>query len=374
MHPFTRLLILTLILAGAGCAARKPMVVEPPAVANSIRNQIGRLAVRGPGSPVLSLTADISSRGEAARNQAVSAGMGWLQGSFDAAGEAGDGGLLVAVFGLVTAPVIAAGGAVYGAAAADSATAIREGNKILEQALEFAPLLLEYALQTGFAEQLPVPYEFVDTNATNAELQTRGFDSVLDISLKTISSHPDNGGLQIGFETLQRATLTGLAQGRTLHSRIYVQDLPAASVSAWARDDASTLHAALQSAYLNVTQELVDEFFLEPSVRVRGLEPVSNNRFRVGSITGTVPLFVWSALDGRSGRAGDEVDYELAIKIHSADQYKHHFTTKPQLVLPDPLEHCRTYQWKVRARYESFGAPTESHWSPDYRFRTPCRG
>jgi hypothetical protein len=167
--------------------------------------------------------------------------------------------------------------------------------------------------------------------------------------------------------------LTSLHNRQQLHSRIYVQDLPAAPVSTWARDEGTLLLQGLRDAYDRFAGDLVEEFFLEPSIRVRGMEPVSTSRYGVGSISGTVPMFVWSALDGRSQQAGDDVDYELAIKPADTQDYSYHLTTKPRLVLPDQLQTCTIYLWKVRARYLNFGTAVHSRWSPDYRFKTPCK-
>jgi hypothetical protein len=372
MQKLRTLWQLMLIPLICGCAAAGRIPPEPPALAHSSRAQIGHLAVRGPGTPIVSLTGDVSGKGEAARNTAAAAGMSWLEGSLQAASEAGEGGLLVAAFGLITTPLVAAGGALYGAAAADAKEDIASGQQVLERALVAAPLQLRQALESRFATDVPVSYEFVAQTSSNAELRQRGFDSVLDISLKTLSSYPDRSNLEIVFESLQRATLVSLHSGQQLHSRIYVQNLPAAPVSAWASDDARALLSDLRGAYDSFAAELVQEFFLQPSIRVQGREPVSTSRYGVGSISGTVPMFVWSAFDGRSRSASDDVNYELAIKAEGDAEYSNHFSTKPRMFLPDPLQTCQVYQWKVRAHYLNFNIPSQSNWSSGYRFKTPC--
>lgn len=361
---------LVLVFAG-GCAVQQP--VQPTGIANTTRDQIGRMAIRGPDRPNVALVANLDTKGTAARKTAVSAGASWLGGSFEAAGQAGEGGLLIAAFGLVTAPIVAAGGAVYGAAAADTEEEIATGNEALVQTLDFAPAQMRRALENEFTSSAPVEWEFVDPDAGNAELAARGFDSVLDMDMDSIASHVSENDFHVYFDTLNRITLTSLSNGQSLATRKYWRELPSRAVSEWAGDGGNVLAGALFEQFADIAREMAEDFFVRPAIRVQGVEPVSRRRYSTGTISGRRPMFVWSALDGGKGTPAEDVEYELAIAAdRNADPLSFR-THNMRYVPPESLESCRTYSWKVRAHYLSFGEPTTSQWSPDYRFKTPCK-
>lgn len=362
--------ILGLVLAG-GCAVQQP--VQPTGMANTTRDQIGRMAIRGPDRPKVALVASLDTKGAAARKTAVSAGASWLGGSFEAAGQAGEGGLLIAAFGLVTAPIVAAGGAVYGAAAADTEEEIANGNEALVQTLDFAPAHMRRALENAFISSAPVQWEFVDPDASNRELAARGFDSVLDMDMESIASHVSENDFHVYFDTLNRLTLTNLATGQALAKRKYWRELPSKAVSEWAGEGGNVLTNALYEQFADIARDVADDLFLLPAIRVQGVEPVSRRRFSAGTISGRRPLFVWSALDGGNGTPAQSVEYELAIAADRKADPVSYRTRKMRHVPPDSLESCRAYSWKVRAHYLSFGEPTMSEWSPEYRFKTPCK-
>ena len=152
-----RAIVFWLSVAAAGCAIQ-PVATGPAQLSNSERDQIGRMAIRGPSRPSVRLTAELDNKGKAAGKTAAAAGAGWLGASFDAAASSNDatGGLLLLAFGLVTTPVVAAGGAVYGAAAADSDEAIEAGNSVLEEVLDSASSRFRDAFEAEFFETIPV--------------------------------------------------------------------------------------------------------------------------------------------------------------------------------------------------------------------------
>jgi hypothetical protein len=374
MRLSTQLLTVTLLVAAGGCALQPQTDPAAPALANTTRDQIGHLAIRSPHAPQVALTSRLLNKGAAARKTAVSASAEWLGGTFEAAGSAEEGGILVAAFGLLLTPAVAIGGAVYGASAADSESVVAAGNQTIAQALDFAPFHLTQAYQTSFTDIIPVDHEFVAWDVTNARLQQRGFDSVLDIELVRIASQPSDNGYQVWFELVQSVTLTRLDSHQVLASRTYHRDSAgSAAVSAWAEDNGKALLDRLSDTYTQVANEVAREFFLEPAIRVQGLEPVSKGKFRVGSISGTRPMFVWSVLDGKYQTPQTPVEYEIAIQPKGSREPSIHRVTRTRMVPAEPLAKCRTYQWRVGAHYTSFGSQTQSNWSPDYRFKTPCK-
>jgi len=365
------MVLLVTLLLGACAVTKKP---DPPGLANASRDQIGLLAVRSSTSPVVTLASELDNKGAAARKTAVAAGVGWLNGSFEAAGQSGsEGALLVAAFGIVTAPLVAVGGAVYGAAAADTKEAIAEGNEVLRHALDFAPARLQRVLQAQFAESAPISYEFV-ADLDNSQLAARGFDSVLDIEMSSIASHPSENQFHVYFETFNRMRLTSLVSGQLLATRSYRGELAPRSVSDWARADGEALVAALNESFAEFTEDMAQELFVAPAIRVRGMEPVSRRRFRIGTISGLRPMFVWSALDGGNANPHESVEYEIVVAARSADTPARRMRTRGMhYVPPEPLQACRIYSWRVRAHYTSFGSRVTSEWTPEYRFKTPCK-
>jgi hypothetical protein len=373
MKPTTQwIFVLMVLIAAGGCTTMQPSQ-SPPALSTVAREQIGHMAVRGPTVPKISLTTDLDGKGAAAGKTAVAAGAGWLGGTFDAAGQSGDeGGALVLALGLVATPFVAAGGAMYGAAAADSADSVAGGNAVLDEALDFAPAQLQRALERRLDEAAPVSWEFVPAGATDGELAQQGFDSVLDLEMTSIASQPSENHLHVYFTTMNRARLTALPSGRTLATRSYDRSLPPRAVSSWAGQHGEALTSALGEVYAEVAAELAEEFFLAPAIRVKGLEPVSRNAYSVGRIPGLRPLFVWSALDGGSASPAPDVEYELAISVRGDDEPQLYRTSITRYVTPENLQACKTYEWQVRAHYTSFGSAVASPWTPEYRFKTPC--
>ena len=78
--------VLILALLATGCTVT-PQAPEAPALANSARDQIGRLAVRGPTRPMVMLADDLQGKGAAAGTGAASASAEWISGTVDAAAD-----------------------------------------------------------------------------------------------------------------------------------------------------------------------------------------------------------------------------------------------------------------------------------------------
>ena len=368
-------LILAILLAVGGCAAPGLTPMGPGALSTSARDEIGRMAIRGPTQPRIALTSELDGKGAAAGKTARDAGLGWLGGTLQAAGETGDpfGAALIATFGIITAPAVAMGGALYGAAAADTNEAMVAGNGVIERALEFAPARFQQAMQSAFTGVLPVDYEFVAADTPADKLRAQGFDSVLDLQMDSITSFPSSNRIEVAFEAKHTVTLTTLDDDRPLATRQFYDHTSSRNVSAWAGNGGTPLLTDLADQFAGTAQEIADEFFLAPAIRVAGLEPVSRQRFGVGVINGTLPMFVWSSLDGRSEASSRNVEYEIMAFPRGSEPETGERTQTTHYVPAEPLQACKHYQWKVRAHYQSFGQPAMSDWSPTYRFRTPCK-
>jgi len=172
--------------------------------------------------------------------------------------------------------VVAAGGALYGAAAADSGEAVENGNAVIRHTLAFMSARFLHILESAFDHGIPVDHVFVPGDTSDEVLMARGFDSVLDIRMDSISSLPSPNQLEVLFELLNSVSLTSLHDRRLLEHRRYFSETAHRNVSEWANDDAKALNAALSEALTGTAQEITEAFFLAPAIRVQGLEPVSS--------------------------------------------------------------------------------------------------
>ena len=369
-----------LILIGAichattGCTGMPTTPAGSSSVSHAVRSDMGRMAIRGPTTPLVSLTTNVDNKGEAAGKTAAAAGVGWLDASMEAASAAEEPftGSLFLAFGLVTAPIIAAGGAVYGASSADTDEAIEAGNVVIEDVLGSAPGSFRHALETRFSGRIPVAHEFVAVRASDAELLAQGFDSVMDVRLESIASKPSANQFHVWFDTHNRVILRRLDGGRLLETRSYDDASNSRAISAWATANGQTLLTELSTGFAGLAEKIADEFFLAPAIRVTGVEPVARGWLNPGTVSGTVPLFVWKATDGRDRSPGKSVDYEIAIFPRGEIPLQGERIRTARYAPAEPLLACRKYRWKVRAHYDSFGTPATSAWTPEYRFKTPC--
>ena len=372
MQKVTGTVAVLLVTFVTGCAVT-PQQPEAPALANSARDQIGRLAVRGPTRPTVTLADELDGKGAAAGKTALNASAGWVGGTINAAADsAGEGGAVLLLLGLAATPVIAAGGAAYGAAVADTPEAVTEGNAVIARSLDFAPARLRQVLETELSDVSPVPFEFVAADTVDTTLTAAGFDTVLDIGMKRIASLPTADRIQVYFQTEYEFRLKHLRTGQVLATRRYWRDLEPRSVSGWAGRNATPLTTALHENFSDISSRTIEELFLAPAIRVRGLEPVSRGVFGTSTIPGRRPMFVWAALDGGTAAPQENVEYEILIGTRKQSETLRHRTRNLRFVPPESLRECTTYQWQVRAHYASFGEATVTDWTPKYLFRTEC--
>jgi len=263
-------------------------------------------------------------------------------------------------------------GAVYGATVADTDEAIAEGNRVLEGSLAFAPARFQQNLQSLMADKAPLDYKFVPAGTDNSNLRARGFDSVMDLQMRSLQSHPSENQYEVNFSSHNRVVVTALVDERVLETRHYDRKTADGSVSSWARDNGEVLLADLDTGFAEISEEIVSEFFIAPAIRVRGLEPMSRGWGRAGTISGLRPMFVWSALDGASDAPGSDVEYEISLFTKKNSPAAGVRSRVMRYVPAENLLACQNYRWKIRAHYDSFGSPAVSEWSSVYRFKTPC--
>ncbi len=359
----------------SGCSTVPRGEPAPPVVSTEVRAQIGRLAVRAPLPPQVKLTAALDTKGKAAGKTALSAGGAWLGGTAGAAAETGEPitFALVLGLGLLTTPIVAAGGALYGASAADNQADITAGNTTIQRALDFTPQRLLEVIRTEFQQGVPVPYELVGS-LSNAELRQRGFSTVLDVEVLNITSQPDSSGMHAAFLVTNEATLTQLQDHRRLLVRTFPIRIEGRAVSRWAANDGALLLGELDAEYARVAAELRQALFLRPSIRVQGLAPASTGPgpWHLKKVASLQPVFRWSAVDGVETVAADRVTYDIRYGVDRKQMSIEALDATMQFQPAQALQACKKYYWQVRARYAVFGAETSSAWSPLHRFKTPC--
>lgn len=355
------------LLAGCVTPAQPP---QPYAVPNEVRSEIGRLAVRAPSHPKVVLTEQIDNRGEAAGRTAKSASAEWLGASLDAAGSSENafGGLFMVAFGLVTTPIVAAGGAAYGAAAADSEQTIQESNQYLADAFGFTPLSFQRSLESALKDA-PLEITFVESTVSDQQLAEKGFDTVLDMRMNSIATEPSANQFEVSLSLHNTMILTRLSDSSVLARRDYRDTTESHKLSHWANNDGAAIITQLDAEFTELSTDIGDEFFYRSAIRVAGMEPVSRRGY--GKINATVPMFVWQSWDG-SRDASSELSYELQLFQKGKEPTDTVKTDGTRFVPSEPLQTCTRYHWRVRAHYQHFGQPVLSDWSPDYRFRTSC--
>ena len=376
MRTITQAALFTLCLATTtACSNLGPQQPAPPVLSTDVRDSIGHMAVRVDHVPTVSLASDLDTKGKAAGKTALASGAAWLGGTAQAAAGTGDpfGGVLVLAMGLATTPFAAAGGAIYGAASADTKDAISQGNEIMRQTLSFAPARLRHSLEQQFGSELPVRLTFV-AKMEDAALKAQGFDSVLDVRTLSITSVPDENDMHVELYVENRSVLTNLGEAKPLAVRERSIRLPGKAVSSWAANDGRALLTALDAQYSLLAQELKQDFFLRPSLSVQGLTPVSKP-FTTARTETARPTLRWAAINGSQAitrqRAGVQYEVSLRTRRKASAQVA---TVQTQTYRPSgELEACQKYYWKVRAHYPVFGKAGVSEWSPEYRFKTPCR-
>ncbi len=378
-HHLLKLTILGLTLICVGCATTAGLV-QPPvtAISTSARQEVNVLAIRGPHAPSIHVSGDeIARRSQVIGATAKEAGLGSISAGFQAGAEAGEPltAIFMAALGIAAAPFAATGGAIYGGVISDTDEDIKASVPQLRAALQQAPAHMERQLRLhADADLSGIQYEYVAPSTTNEALRERGFDAVLDLDMKRLDTMPSENLAQVRLVSRNTVRLTDLDNDVVLARRDYQAFTDDKKFSTWVGHDAAPLFDALDRTFAEISTDLIDDFFLNPSIQVQGLEPIATDAMRRGRIDSMKPLILWRTLDANMDLPDDrDVEYELLLYTGSKTPDEGIRVATDRYVPDGLLEHCKRYRWKVRAHYQSFGQPVASPWSPVYRFGTPCR-
>jgi hypothetical protein len=378
-HYLLKLTMLGLALICVGCTTTMGLV-QPPvtAISTSARQEVNVLAIRGPHAPSIQVSGDeIARRAQVVGAKAKKAGLGSISAGFEAGAEAGEPftAIFMAALGIAAAPFAATGGAIYGGAISDKDEDIKASVPLLRAALMRAPERMErqFRSHVDAAGLSGIQIEYVAASTTNDALRDQGFDSVLDLEMKRLDTMPSDDLAQVKLLSRNTISLTDLDDDVVLARRDYQVYTGDKKFSTWVDQDAAPVFEALDVTFAEMSDELIDDFFVDPSIQVQGLEPIASDGMRRGRIDSMRPLIVWQALDANMPLPDDQaVEYELLLYTGSKVPEQGIRLTADRYVPDDLLQQCKRYRWKVRAHYGSFGEPVASLWSPEYRFGTPC--
>ena len=311
--------------------------------------------------------------------KAKEAGFGSISAGFEAGAEAGEPitATLLATLGIAAAPFAAVGGAIYGGAISDTDEDIKASVPKLRTALTRSArsqMEQQLKLHTNAADLSGIQFEYVAVSASNETLRGRGFDAVLDVEMKRLDTMPSENLAQVRLVSRNTVSLTDLDNDTLLARRDYQAFTDDNKFSAWVDQDAAPLFDALDATFAEISVNLLDDFFRNPSIAVEGLEPIATDATRRGRIEGMKPIILWRTLDANMRLPdGHDIDYELLLYTGSRAPEEGIRVTGNRYVPDGLLERCKRYRWKVRAHYRSFNQPVVSPWSPEYRFGTPCK-
>lgn len=257
-----------LLLAHSGCARVGPVQLpDPPS--EEIRSRFGRIAVTwAPMGPPLQ--GAVPARGScdgAGRGAVVGMlvdgqvtltlmGASVLSGPFWPLLAGGFLGL-----GIVTLPVYALFGSLYGLGAAPPAEEVQKATEALLEAvrqLDLARCAADRILQRA-SYSIDEHLERLAPGSPPAD-----FDTLLEVGPPELHFQgPYNVNPTLHLTLVQSATLTRVSDGRLLYKVVFVQRMQQQAVYLdWARTDASLLKMALNGEDRRLGDRVVDEIFL----------------------------------------------------------------------------------------------------------------
>ena len=382
------LLLLTIGVLLAGCVAPGSRPTgQAAALPEGVRAHLGKIAVRGEFAPRLSVSGVVRGKGEGAASTAANAVGGML-------GEAQEPGEMLAV--LLFTPFVAIGGAIYGAAVADNAATVSKNLATLEAAIEELPATLARVTEAEFDRVSFVDPTFVDARLSDEQLKSSGYDSVIDVNVRQLSSIGRGPRSKMRFVLGGSARVNSLSGSFVPTIRQFCVIGAERTLSEWAEDEGELVESGLHDLAERLADQMVDDLFRDNAIAVLGDAPRPGAWGRTKAAS-TTPFFNWHLqYQSRSFRLleGDHLpargktrargplvlpnevpgalfDFHLYDEAETLTQSRVGLS-ETQLQLTQQLEQCAKYAWRVRARYESLGRPV-SVASPLYEFKTPCK-
>ena len=355
-----------LCVAVTGCATTGKFETSE-ALSEQQRRQLGRVLIV-PHADVSATTSGITDgKGEGAAKGAGGATAAMWSGIGSASG--GDGSEALMLIALVAlTPVVAAGGAIYGAAAADSAADVERFEATLSQVFASSESAYMRALEDR-VDALGAGQVLV---ADDIELP---HDSRLEVDFVALEGA--GGGVKSNLKFTLRAQSRLYTTDRAIptYTRSYASSTSVRELSDWAADDGVELTRAIQEMAMRTVDAMLDDHFRAPALRIQPVYPAFGHAFKPRRLDTAQPQIDWRLWDGRMAAADAglvDVSYQLRLTSSEGDRIERQLQGVSEFRPDRPLATCATYQWQVRASYESFGSARSTEWTQPHRFRTPC--
>ena len=335
---------------------------------------------------------------------AVGAGAGMGKGAIGASGGAIGGAIAasptgVGVFGLLVTiallPLIAAGGAAYGAAIAvpaDRAAAIEALPKqvlattVIERRL--AELVAEAGRDSGYV--LTLPPEHVDQSPSGGPVAPDS-DALLETDVTDFGFRGDGDDPDIAMYVRAKARLVRMPARKTLGESTFLFQSEPRKLNQWLDDGGKPLHTAFDNLLRNLARNIVDRRLLhypygllrpygspnDVELELPGPSAISPGRSKISSTSRPMflptvdtlqPTLVWNAFtipdetaDAAKGMArATTLGYEVCIwQQYQPEQmspqgcvYRHQGGPEISHTVEAPLLPDTRYFWSVRMRFK----------------------
>lgn len=346
----------------------------------------------------------IASRGQ---STAGGAATGALATALAPAVVAGPYGAAVTIFFW---PILATVGATVGAAGG------YVGAYSAKEVKENAPLIEAYIYTTEFQRilsQKVVTFTRQRTSQSLAQTDLIGsespdhfkdfrnetqLDTILEVGISRINlSGPRFLGGPLTLHVKGFSRLVRVSDGELVLKNDYTFDSIARELDVWAAKGGKLLQEELRNAFDVIASEVVDAHFIENikfprfSASLKQVKPKFKYFFsNLKPLRTLRPQLGWQAFPAEEDLAHPEfvwlinakhIVYDLQYFIRGQDGQLSSLTTRygikqPSYRFKKPLEHNRTYAWRVRARFwvdgVIYATPWRGYYSA-YQFRTPSQ-
>lgn len=381
--------LVALLLGGCATKSARPLGTEQ-------RQGLGRLGVATAHfapSVVLEIT---RGKGDSAARAAANAALGTLEGGL----QTRDGfGFLLSV---LLAPVIAVGGAVYGAVAGDSAAEVHRLADPLDEVLygrELQQLLKEALLQHTRRTAQPIARS--DLRGSGAEGRWQDYrgevdlDTVLEVGIREILLSDESvANTRVNLQVTGFARLVAVSDGGVVLEQDYLYRSIDRSLAEWSRNGGTRLRSELNAAFDQIAGRIADDYFLTLAelppklASLAATRPLPHFCFFCEAFLEPLPTatpeFCWEPFPAAADLVGaqgallqgaEDVVYDLRVTgLVKPSETIRYDIAETCYRFTAPLTPCRVHWWQVRARFRVGERLYATPWVMDERnrFRPSC--
>jgi hypothetical protein len=329
-------------------------------------------------------------------------GKGAARGSLYSVVGGASGGPLTLLVGIALLPLIAAGGAVYGAAIAvpaDRAAAIEALPKqvLATTAIErrLAELVAEAGQDSGYV--LTMPPENADRSPSGAPVEPES-DALLETDVTEFGFRGDGDDPDIAMYIRAKARLVRMPAHKTLGESIFLFQSESLKLNQWLDDGGKPLQTALDTLLHDLARDIVDRrllhypngFLGDMEMQLHGPSPLSpGSRLFIPTVDTLQPTLVWNAFSipdetadtARGMTRAATLGYEVCIwRQYEPRQwsprgciYRHRGGPETSHTVEAPLPPGTCCFWSVRMRFKVDSDEYLTEWNhPPLEFYTPA--